>query len=119
MTEVSKKRLDVALVDMGLAKSREKAKALIGEGFVSVNGRSASKASYEISPDDRIELTGTLTYVGRGGKKLEKALSVFSVSPQDRVCMDIGASTGGFTDCLLRNGAAFVYAVDSSDSNIV
>jgi len=112
MTDISKQRLDVALVERGLAKSREKAKALISEGFVTVNGKTADKASKEILDTDAVLLTGELAYVGRGGKKLEKALSAFNVSPEGKICLDIGASTGGFTDCMLRNGAKLVYAVD-------
>lgn len=109
---VEKRRLDVEMVQRGLIKSREKAKALISEGFVSVNGKIATKPSVEVSAEDDIVLTGDLGYVGRGGKKLEKALSAFMIDPKDRTAIDIGASTGGFTDCLLRNGAKKVYAVD-------
>ena len=113
-----KRRLDVEIVQRGLIKSREKAKALISEGLVCVNGKTATKPSVEVSADDDIILTGDLGYVGRGGKKLEKALAVFGVDPKNRTAIDIGASTGGFTDCLLRNGAKNVYAVDVGSNQL-
>ena len=107
-------RLDAALVAMSLAKSRERAKELIKNGCVSVNGRTASKPSDTVdTAADTIEVTAdTDTYVGRGGLKLERALSYWNINVQGLACLDIGASTGGFTDCLIRNGAAKVYAVD-------
>ena len=109
-----KKRIDIILSEKGIAPSREKAKALIIEGSVRVNGcpvKNPSEAFDDESAD--IEITGkTCPYVSRGGYKIEKALDVFSYSPEGKVCLDIGASTGGFTDCLLKRGASFVYAVD-------
>lgn len=111
MTE--KLRLDVALVDKGFAQSREKAKALIMAGIVFVNNQKSDKAGNIVKPDDVIEVRGeTLKYVSRGGLKLEKAVSAFSLDLNDYVCADIGASTGGFTDCMLMNGAVKVYSID-------
>ena len=109
-----KKRLDVLLVERGLASSREKAKALIMAGIVYVNQNKEDKAGASFDPEEaQIEVRGaTLPYVSRGGLKLEKALKVFPIDLTDRVCMDIGASTGGFTDCMLQNGAAKVYSID-------
>ncbi|MBQ9228658.1 MAG: TlyA family RNA methyltransferase [Eubacterium sp.] len=106
-------RLDVAVTEQGLAPSREKAKALIMAGQVYVNNQRADKPGTEIKPDDTVEVRGkTLAYVSRGGLKLEKAMRVFPLSLQDKICMDVGASTGGFTDCMLQNGAAKVYSID-------
>ena len=108
-----KKRLDVELVDRGLVQSRERAKVVIMEGLVYVNGQKSDKAGTPVKEDDRIEVRGeTLRYVSRGRKKLEKAMQVFPVVLEGCTCMDIGASTGGFTDCMLQNGAVKVYAVD-------
>ena len=108
-----KKRLDVELVDRGLVQSRERAKVVIMEGLVYVNGQKSDKAGTPVKEDDRFEVRGeTLRYVSRGGKKLEKAMQVFPVVLEGCTCMDIGASTGGFTDCMLQNGAVKVYAVD-------
>lgn len=109
-----KERWDVLLVQQGYASSREKARAVIMSGSVFVNGQREDKAGTSFdSAKVHIEVKGsTLKYVSRGGLKLEKAMAVFPVSLQDRICMDIGASTGGFTDCMLQNGAAKVYAVD-------
>lgn len=108
-----KKRLDVELVDRGLVQSRERAKVVIMEGLVYVNGQKSDKAGTPVKEDDQIEVRGeTLRYVSRGGKKLEKAMQVFPVVLEGCTCMDIGASTGGFTDCMLQNGAVKVYAVD-------
>ena len=109
-----KKRLDVLLVERGLASSREKAKALIMAGIVYVNDNKEDKAGASFDPEEtRIEVRGaTLPYVSRGGLKLEKALRSFPIRLEGRVCIDIGASTGGFTDCMLQNGAAKVYAID-------
>ena len=108
-----KKRLDVVLVEQGQAQSRERAKAMIMAGIVYVNDQKADKAGITVKEDDRIEVRGeTLRYVSRGGKKLEKAMQVFPVVLEGCTCMDIGASTGGFTDCMLQNGAVKVYAVD-------
>ena len=108
-----KERLDVLLVSQGLAASREKAKAIIMSGNVLVNGQREDKAGTMI--DVKAEITvkgGQLKYVSRGGLKLEKAMQCFPLTPRGKVCMDIGASTGGFTDCMLQNGAVKVYAVD-------
>ena len=108
-----KLRLDVALVERGFCESREKAKALIMAGIVFVNNQKSDKAGNNIKPDDVIEVRGeTLKYVSRGGLKLEKAVDAFSLALKDCVCADIGASTGGFTDCMLQNGAVKVYAID-------
>jgi len=110
---VEKLRLDVALVERGFCESREKAKALIMAGIVFVNNQKSDKAGNNIKPDDVIEVRGeTLKYVSRGGLKLEKAVDAFSLALKDCVCADIGASTGGFTDCMLQNGAVKVYAID-------
>lgn len=109
-----KKRLDVLMVERGLAPSREKAKALIMAGIVYVNQNKEDKAGATFDPQEtQIEVKGnTLRYVSRGGLKLEKALASFPIDLSGRVCMDIGASTGGFTDCMLQNGAARVYSID-------
>ena len=108
-----KLRLDVALFEKGFAESREKAKAFIMSGIVYVNNQKCDKAGMNIKPDDIIEVRGnTLKYVSRGGLKLEKAIKVFSPDLKGLVCADIGASTGGFTDCMLQNGAKKVYAID-------
>ena len=106
-------RLDVALFERGFAKSREKAKALIMAGIVYVNNQKSDKAGNTVKAEDIIEVRGeTLKYVSRGGLKLEKAMSAFSLSLNGFLCADIGASTGGFTDCMLQNGAKKVYAID-------
>jgi len=106
-------RLDVYLTETGMEKSRSRAAALIKEGKVSVNGIVRTKPSWECCPEDRVEITGqVLQYVGRGGLKLEKAMDAFNVSAEGKICLDIGASTGGFTDVLLKRGAEKVYAVD-------
>ena len=108
-----KERLDVLLVNRGLAASREKAKAVIMSGIVFVDGQREDKAGATFDEKVNIEVKGTgLKYVSRGGLKLEKAMQNFDVSPKGKVCMDIGSSTGGFTDCMLQNGAVKVYAVD-------
>ncbi len=101
------------LVDKGLAASREKAKAIIMSGIVYVNGQKEDKAGSMFEEDAEVEVRGnTLRYVSRGGLKLEKAIKEFGVRCDNKICMDVGASTGGFTDCMLQNGAAKVYAVD-------
>lgn len=109
-----KERLDVLLVNGGFAPSREKAKVIIMSGKVFVNGQREDKAGSTFDPEKiTIEVKGsTLRYVSRGGLKLEKALKEFPLTVEDKVCMDIGASTGGFTDCMLQNGARKVYSVD-------
>ena len=111
MTE--KTRLDAALVERGLCTGRDRAKGIIMAGQVYVNNQKADKPGMTISPEDQIEVRGDqLAYVSRGGLKLEKAMKCFPLTPNGKVCMDIGASTGGFTDCMLQNGAVKVYAVD-------
>ena len=108
-----KKRLDILLVEKGLAPSREKAKAIIMSGIVYVDNVKEDKAGSSFEEDANIEVRGkTLKYVSRGGLKLEKAIETFGVDVEDKICMDIGASTGGFTDCMLQNGAKKVYSVD-------
>ena len=108
-----KKRLDTALVERNLVSGRDKAKALIMAGQVYVNGQKSDKAGEEVRDTDRIEVRGeTLRYVSRGGLKLEKAIPAFAISLADKICCDFGASTGGFTDCMLQNGAKKVYAFD-------
>ena len=108
-----KERLDILLVKRGLAPSREKAKAMIMEGNVYVSEQKEDKAGSMFAPEVPIEVRGkTLKYVSRGGLKLEKAMEQFPITLMHTVCMDIGASTGGFTDCMLQNGAKKVYAVD-------
>lgn len=106
-------RLDKALVDRGLASSRERAQSLILAGRVTVNGSPASKAGLQVSPETLIEVSGDdLPFVSRGGVKLQHALDVYAIDVRDLIAMDVGASTGGFTDCLLQRGAKRVYAVD-------
>ena len=106
-------RLDQYLVQHGLTQSRERAKALIMSGIVFVNEQKVDKAGEMIKEDAKVEVRGhDIGYVSRGGLKLEKAMKEFGLSLQDTVCMDIGASTGGFTDCMLQNGAKKVYSVD-------
>lgn len=100
------------MVERGLAESREKARALILAGQVLVNGQKADKAGANIDAGANLELLARPRYVGRGGLKLEAALDHFGISPAGKICLDIGASTGGFTDCLLQRGAARVYAID-------
>lgn len=108
-----KTRLDLLLVSRGLSPSREKAKAVIMAGEVFVNGQREDKAGSMFDEKANIEVRGQkLPYVSRGGLKLEKAIKSFGLSLEGRICMDVGSSTGGFTDCMLQNGAAKVYAVD-------
>lgn len=108
-----KKRLDILVTERGLAESREKAKTLIMAGQVYVDGQKADKPGDTFSEDAAVEVRGKgLPYVSRGGLKLEKAMREFGLQLQGRTCMDIGASTGGFTDCMLQNGAQRVYSVD-------
>ena len=108
-----KTRLDVALVNGGFAESREKAKAYIMSGIVFVNNQKCDKAGETVKPEDKIEVRGaTLKFVSRGGLKLEKAINNFGIVLSNKICADIGASTGGFTDCMLQNGAEKVYAID-------
>ncbi len=111
-------RLDVALVSRQLVESRERAQALILAGKVTVNGQRADKPGRPVTEDARIEVEQPLKYVSRGGLKLEAALQAFQVSVEDKVCMDVGTSTGGFTDCLLQHGAKRVHAVDTGAGQI-
>ena len=109
----NKTRLDVLLTERGLLDSRHKAQATIMSGIVFVNGQRVDKAGTAVANDAQIEIRGaTLQYVSRGGLKLEKAMQTFPLDLHDKICADIGASTGGFTDCMLQNGAKKVYAVD-------
>ena len=108
-----KKRLDVLMVEKGLEQSRERAKALIMSGIVYVGGQKAESPGQSYPENSEIEVRGKkLPFVSRGGLKLQKAIEYFGIDPKDKVVMDIGASTGGFTDCLLQHGAKKVYAVD-------
>ena len=113
MEKQKKQRLDVLLVEKGLAPSREKAKAIIMAGIVYVDGNKEDKAGTTFPVNAVIEIKGkTLPYVSRGGLKLEKAMQKFPITLSGKVCMDVGSSTGGFTDCMLQNGATKVYAID-------
>jgi len=115
-----KKRLDLLVVERGLADSREKAQAMILAGEVRVNGSRSDKAGMQVATDSRIEVSGTSAkYASRGGLKLEGALEDFAIDVSGKTCLDIGASTGGFTDCLLSNGARCVYAVDVTTEQMV
>ena len=105
-------RLDQLVVERGLAESREKARAYILAGDVLVEGQKLTKAGHSVAPGARVELVAKLPFVGRGGLKLQAALDEFGIDVSDRVCLDAGASTGGFTDCLLQRGARRVYAYD-------
>ena len=112
MPELEHRRLDVELVRRGLAESRSKAQEMLSAGLVTVGGRPTAKASLSVGDETAIVCAGAPRYVGRGGDKLEKAIASAVVSPQDKICLDVGASTGGFTDCMLQHGAKKVYAVD-------
>ena len=112
VVRVKKARLDQVLVERGLAESREKARALILAGGVTVDGQKRDKPGHSVPSDSRIELALRAPYVSRGGIKLAAALERFQIPVEGRVCLDVGASTGGFTDCLLQHGAARVWAVD-------
>ena len=110
---MAKKRLDVLLIEKGLESSRERAKAIIMSGIVYVNNQKADKVGQMCDEADNIEVRGsTLQYVSRGGLKIEKALNFFEIDPKDMIAMDVGASTGGFTHCMLLRGAKKVYSVD-------
>lgn len=113
-----KVRLDQLLVERGLAESREKAKALILAGQVMVDGQKVDKAGAGVKPEAEIEVLGQMKYVSRGGLKLEAALAQFGVRVEGRVAVDVGTSTGGFTDCLLQHGAARVHCVDVGATQI-
>lgn len=109
----TKNRLDVEVCERGYCETRSKAAALIMEGKVYVNGQKALKSGVMVKASDKLEVRGEkMPFVSRGGYKLQKAMQVFPISLQDNVCMDIGASTGGFTDCMLQSGAKKVYSVD-------
>lgn len=111
--KVEKERLDVLLVQQGLVNSRELAKAYIMAGNVYVDGQKEDKAGHKGDGDAKLEVKGNqMKYVSRGGYKLEKAMDVFGIRLDGKICLDIGASTGGFTDCMLQNGASKVYAID-------
>lgn len=111
--KAARKRLDILLVERGLAESRQKAQAMILAGEVEIEGKRADKAGANTPGDARIEVHSRLPkYASRGGFKLQGGLGDFGVSPQGKICLDVGASNGGFTDCLLQNGAVKVYAVD-------
>src|SRR5580704_6093084 len=113
--KIGKTRLDLLIAERGLAPSRERAQAILLAGNVLVNGQKMEKPGTEVSSDARIEIIGeTLRYVSRGGLKLEGALEDFQLTPQSKICLDVGSSTGGFTDCLLQHGATLVFAVDVS-----
>lgn len=117
--KATKKRLDVLLVERGLAQSRQKAQAMILAGEIEVEGTKAEKAGANVAETARIEVHSRLQrYVSRGGFKLEGALQDFHVDAQGKTCLDVGASTGGFTDCLLQHGAARVYSVDVNTEQI-
>lgn len=107
-----RRRIDQLLVDRGFADSREKAQALILAGHVLVKGQKVNKAGQPVDPESEIELLERPKYVSRGGLKLEAGLAHFAIDVSGRICLDVGSSTGGFTDCLLRHGAARVYAID-------
>ncbi len=107
-----KQRIDRLLVDRGLAETRERAQALILAGYVHVNGQRVDKAGQSVPADARVELTERLPFVSRGGLKLNAALDHFHIEAAGKTCLDVGASTGGFTDCLLQRGAKRVYAFD-------
>lgn len=112
-------RLDLYLFQNGFAESRQKAKGLIDQNLVTVNGKTVTKSSIDIGDHDSVKLTGKgLRYVGRGGLKMEGALVAFNYDPTDKITIDVGASTGGFTDCLLQHGAKKVYAVDSGSNQL-
>ena len=108
-----KQRLDAELVARGIIQSREQAKAAIMAGQVYVNNQKADKAGEPVTADDKIEFRGeNLKYVSRGGLKLEKAMELYGFKLDSKICMDVGASTGGFTDCMLQKGATKVYSID-------
>jgi 23S rRNA (cytidine1920-2'-O)/16S rRNA (cytidine1409-2'-O)-methyltransferase len=117
--KLAKRRLDLLVVERGLAESREKAQAMILAGEVRVNGVRSDKAGAQIGEDVRLEISGaSAKYASRGGFKLEGALQDFEVDVSGKICLDIGASTGGFTDCLLQHGASLVYAVDVTPAQL-
>jgi len=117
-TAMTKRRLDQLVVDRGLAETRERAQALILAGQVSVNGQKSSKPGHSIAEDARIEVAERMPYVSRGGFKLAAALDHFAMDVTGWTCLDVGASTGGFTDCLLQRGAASVWSIDVGHGQI-
>lgn len=114
----TKHRLDLLLVERGLVESREKARALILAGQVRVDGQKSDKAGQAVAANARVELLESPRYVGRGGLKLEAALDHFGIQAAGKTCLDVGSSTGGFTDCLLQRGAARVYAIDAGTGQL-
>ncbi len=114
----AKRRIDQLLVDRALAPTREKAQALLLAGSVRVNGQRVEKPGHTVAEDANIEVAATMRYVGRGGFKMEAALAAWSIDVNGSICLDVGASTGGFTDCLLQHGAARVYAFDVGSGQI-
>jgi len=114
----ARQRLDLLVVELGLAESRQKAQALILAGQVLVNGQKADKAGANVDTAATIEVLAQPRYVGRGGLKLEAALDHFGIFPAGKVCLDVGSSTGGFTDCLLQRGAARAYAIDAGTGQL-
>ncbi|MCC6389923.1 MAG: TlyA family RNA methyltransferase [Bryobacterales bacterium] len=118
MKPAARQRVDQLMVERGLAESREKAQALVLAGEVSVNGQAADKPGRAVPVDADIQVRARPRYVSRGGLKLEAALEAFHIDPRGKVCIDVGASTGGFTDCLLQHGAQRVYAVDTGAGQI-
>jgi len=112
MAAAGKTRVDQLLVERGLAESRERAQALILAGYVLVNGQKAAKPGHSVAGDSAIEVTERMPYVSRGGYKLAGALDHWGIDVNGKICLDVGASTGGFTDCLLQRGAARVWAID-------
>lgn len=118
-TKVKKERLDVILTNRGIFESREKAKIAIMEGLVFVNNQKEDKAGALVKEDSLIEYRGNeLKYVSRGGYKLEKGIEYFNIDLNNKICMDVGSSTGGFTDCMLQNGAKKVYAIDCGTNQL-
>jgi 23S rRNA (cytidine1920-2'-O)/16S rRNA (cytidine1409-2'-O)-methyltransferase len=113
-----RQRLDLLLIERGLVDSREKGQALILAGQVLVDGQKVDKPGHAVAPDAKIELAEQPRYVGRGGLKLEAALDHFGISVAGKICLDIGSSTGGFTDCLLQRGAERVYAIDAGTAQL-
>ena len=119
---MKRERIDKLLVELGLADSRTKAQALVMSGVVLVNEKRIEKPSQEFLPTDKIRIkgkSGEIKYVGRGGLKLEKALAEFHIQPNEYICLDVGASTGGFTDCLLQHGAGKVVTIDVGTNQLV
>lgn len=110
--KIEKERLDVLIVNRQLAESRERAKAYIMAGVVYVDGQKEDKPGLKVKVTSQIEVRQKMPYVSRGGYKLEKAMKMFPITLEGKICMDVGASTGGFTDCMLQNGAVKVYAID-------